>query len=45
MKNPETFSFIVSSCATLMTESPIYDTIDKLKPDFFVNIGDMHYSG
>lgn len=28
-----------------MSESKAFDEMSNLKPDFFVNLGDMHYSG
>jgi phosphodiesterase/alkaline phosphatase D-like protein len=44
-KNADEFTFVVSSCATTMTETSAFEHISKLKPDFFVNVGDLHYSG
>lgn len=28
-----------------MSSSLAFDSIHKLSPDFFLNLGDMHYSG
>ena len=39
------FSFIASSCAETMTESPSFNEMSLMKPDFFVNVGDLHYAG
>lgn len=27
-----------------MTDSPIFNEMRVMKPDFFVNVGDLHYS-
>lgn len=39
------FTFVVSSCATLMTNTDSFNDMSSLKPDFFVNVGDLHYAG
>lgn len=41
----DNFTFAVSSCTRLMSESKAYDVMERMKPDFFVNLGDFHYAG
>ncbi len=43
-KNQAKVKFVASSCTTLMSESISFDKMSELNPDFFLNVGDMHYS-
>jgi phosphodiesterase/alkaline phosphatase D-like protein len=43
-KKLETYSFVASSCATLMSSSDAFNQISSMNPEFFINVGDMHYS-
>jgi hypothetical protein len=51
---PESFSFLASSCIRSMSESQAWSSIkarmqadkaDGVEPLFFANLGDLHYSG
>ena len=44
VENDEEFSFIVYSCARQLSDSSTFEQMNQLKPDFVMNIGDLHYS-
>lgn len=37
------FSFAYASCARSGSTHPVFDTIRRLQPAFFMNVGDFHY--
>jgi prolyl oligopeptidase len=38
-----TFSFAYASCARSGSTNPVFDTIRRLHPSFYMNVGDFHY--
>ena len=40
---PASFKIAFGSCARTGSDNPIFGTINKLEPLFFMNIGDFHY--
>ena len=44
-RNQDSFSFTASSCAIQMSQSDAFNAMDSLNPDFFINVGDIHYGG
>ena len=41
--NAASFSFAFGSCARTGSEHPVFETIRKRDPAFFLHLGDMHY--
>ena len=42
--NAASFSFAFGSCAQTGSEHPVFETIRKRDPAFFLHLGDMHYA-
>ena len=40
-----TFSFAAGSCTRSGSQSPVFESIMAHKPNLFVQLGDIHYSG
>jgi alkaline phosphatase D len=42
-KQPYSFHFALASCANTSSSSPVFDSISKSKPLFYLNTGDLFY--